>query len=615
MAITIPILTDFNSGGIDKALKKFNDLEGAGAKAGFAVRKAALPAAAALGVLSVAAVDSVKAAMQDQAAQEQLGRALDKTTTATESARGAVEPWISSLSQATAVADDQLRPALATLARGTGDLKTAQDGLKIALDASQATGKPLETVSQALSKAYAGNATALGKLDPHMKELIKNGASADEVIAAMGERFKGDATAAAQTAGGRFKSFGIAIDETKESIGAALMPAVEALLPVLQTFGQWAQEHSGIIAAVGIAIAGVASAILVANAALKVLGLVSLLSNPVGICIVAVAALVAGIIILWKKSEAFRTVVQTVWEAVKKAISTVADYLEGPLMAAWEIVKGAFNVIAGLIRGDFSQAWEGLKTAIGGVVDWIKSTLLALPTVIFTMVVSIGTSIVTGIASGVVNLASTIWDKITDMPGALIKLAAGWVSGLSDIGGKVIDWIKSGASGLASAIWDNISAMPGALLNKVGEWADDLKGIGGKVIGYIGDGLSAAAKGLGAIVKGALNAAIGALNKGIHAVNKGIGIVNKINPFNDIPNIPDIPTLAAGGIVTRPTLALIGEAGPEAVIPLNGRNAGMGVMTINVSAGLVTTPDQIGQQIIEAIQSAQRRSGPVFAPA
>jgi hypothetical protein len=69
-----------------------------------------------------------------------------------------------------------------------------------------------------------------------------------------------------------------------------------------------------------------------------------------------------------------------------------------------------------------------------------------------------------------------------------------------------------------------------------------------------------------------------------------------------------------GGIVTRPTFALIGEAGPEAVIPLN-RAGGMGNITINVQAGLVSSPDQVGQQIIEAIQSAQRRSGPVFAAA
>jgi hypothetical protein len=79
----------------------------------------------------------------------------------------------------------------------------------------------------------------------------------------------------------------------------------------------------------------------------------------------------------------------------------------------------------------------------------------------------------------------------------------------------------------------------------------------------------------------------------------------------------NIPMFANGGIVTSPTLGIIGEAGPEAVIPLN-RLGDMGMgggMNITVNAGLVSTPDQIGQEIIQAIQKAQRRSGPVFAPA
>ena len=71
--------------------------------------------------------------------------------------------------------------------------------------------------------------------------------------------------------------------------------------------------------------------------------------------------------------------------------------------------------------------------------------------------------------------------------------------------------------------------------------------------------------------------------------------------------------MATGGIVTSPTLALIGEAGPEAVIPLS-KAGGMG-MNITVNAGLVSTPDQVGQDIIAAIQKAQRRSGTVFASA
>jgi hypothetical protein len=83
-------------------------------------------------------------------------------------------------------------------------------------------------------------------------------------------------------------------------------------------------------------------------------------------------------------------------------------------------------------------------------------------------------------------------------------------------------------------------------------------------------------------------------------------------------SFPQIPMLAEGGIVNAPTLAIIGEAGPEAVVPLDRMNEfgmGRGGMNITVNAGLVSSPDQIGQQIIEAIQKAQRRSGPVFAPA
>jgi phage-related minor tail protein len=83
-------------------------------------------------------------------------------------------------------------------------------------------------------------------------------------------------------------------------------------------------------------------------------------------------------------------------------------------------------------------------------------------------------------------------------------------------------------------------------------------------------------------------------------------------------SVPQIPMLAQGGIVNQATLAVIGEAGPEAVIPLDRMGdfgAGGGGINVTVNAGLMSSPDQVGQQIIEAIQKAQRRSGVVFAPA
>jgi hypothetical protein len=292
----------------------------------------------------------------------------------------------------------------------------------------------------------------------------------------------------------------------------------------------------------------------------------------------------------------------------------VVDYFDGPVKAAFDLISGAISAIVSLVKGDFSGVWDGLKQAAGGVLDGIKETLLAFPLKIATAVLDIGKSIVSGIASGVSDLATKVWDKISLLPAALILKIKDWVEGLGNIGSRVITYIVNGVTSLSTAIWEKIDGFAAALVTKVVGIAKDIKEIGSKIIGYIGDGLEAGATALANIVKGAINVVIDALNVGVSAINKAIGGINKVNPFDDIPSVPKIPRLAKGGIVTQPTLALIGEAGPEAVVPLN-RAGGMGGITINIEAGLVSTPDQVGQQIIEAIQRAQRRSGPVFASA
>lgn len=617
MAITIPIITDFNGAGTDKAIRQFQRMEGAGAKAGLAIKKAALPAGIALAALGAAAVDATKAAIEDQAAQDQLARTLLTSTKATKGQVLAVEEFITKTSQAAAVSDDELRPALAILARGTGSLTEAQKGLGLALDVAAGTGKPLAQVSEALSKAYAGNLRGLNALDPRMKELVKNGATAEEAIAILSKTFKGDAAASADTAAGRFKGLGIALDETKESVGAALLPAVEKILPIIQKFGQWAQDNPKVFLILAGAVAGVAAAVIGLNIVMAILAL-----NPValviGAIVLAVVGLTVGIITLYKKSETFRTIVEGAWEGVKKAVEIVVDYLKGPVMAAWDTIKGVLEVIKGLISGDFSRVWEGLKTTIGGVLDGIKTTILAFPLLIGGAVLDIGKTIVSKIAEGVADIAAKVWEKISGLPAALKNLAVAWVEGLVDLGGRVITYMVRGVTGLADAAWDNIKGFARALADKVtpDSVGETLKGIGSAIIDYIIDGFKAAANGLVSGLKAIVNKGIDLVNAGIRKVNAGSRKINAILPGNPIGEIGEIPRLAKGGIVTQPTLALIGEAGPEAVIPLSGRNAGMGMgMTINVQAGLVANPDQIGQQIIEAIQKAQRRSGPVFAPA
>ena len=96
-------------------------------KMGAGLKKAALPAAAALGAIGVAAVGAAKAAMEDAAAQEHLAGVLERTTGATDAQIAATEDWISKTALATGVADDELRPALEKIATATGDVSESAE--------------------------------------------------------------------------------------------------------------------------------------------------------------------------------------------------------------------------------------------------------------------------------------------------------------------------------------------------------------------------------------------------------------------------------------------------------------------------------------------------------
>ena len=267
MAISIPVISDFDGKGIDRAIREFQKLETAGQKAQFAIKKAALPAAAALGGLAIVAFDAVKAFMEDDKAAQILATSLRNTTGATDAQIASVEKFITQTSIAAAVSDDELRPALEKLVRGTGNVTKAQDLLSLALDISAGTGKDLGAVSDALSKAFNGQLGPLKKLDPALASLIENGATTDEVFAALAGTFKGAASTSANTASGKMKSFGIQMDEFKESVGAAVFPIVDKLLPAFKSVATFIQNNTGLVVAFGVVFAGLASTILAVNTA------------------------------------------------------------------------------------------------------------------------------------------------------------------------------------------------------------------------------------------------------------------------------------------------------------------------------------------------------------
>ena len=290
MAINIPIISSLEGKGFEKAILQIKALETTSERAGFIAGKAFLPAVAAMGALTVAAGYSVKTAVEDEAAQAQLARALVNVTGATDKQIASVEEQISKMQMATGVADDELRPALASLVRGTNNVAMATDALSLAMDISAGTGQDLAGVSDALAKAYGGNFRALKQLSPEIYGMIKDGASLDQVMAALSSTFGGSAATAASTAQGQFKRLNVALDEAKESIGKALLPAVEAVLPVLIKFGNWATDHTGILLSVGTAIAAISTALIAFKAAQLIANAVTVVTTALNWSLAASAA-------------------------------------------------------------------------------------------------------------------------------------------------------------------------------------------------------------------------------------------------------------------------------------------------------------------------------------
>jgi len=209
MAISIPIISSLDTSGFDKAQKEFAALDGAGAKTGFALKKALVPAIAVVGALAAGLGFAVQAAAEDQKSQELLAQQLRTSAMATDEAIASNEQFISSMSKAFAVADDDLRPAMANLVRSTGSVEVAQSLMNTALDIAAATGKDLETVTLALGKAANGQTAALTKLDPSLKGVIDSSSTLDDITGALAVSFGGAASVAANTFEGRMKGMKI----------------------------------------------------------------------------------------------------------------------------------------------------------------------------------------------------------------------------------------------------------------------------------------------------------------------------------------------------------------------------------------------------------------------
>ena len=404
------------------AAKGFREVEGAGDRMGRRLQTASNVAKVGVLALGAAMVSGARAAAEDEKSQALLANTMTKAAGATGAQIAATEKFIDSTARASGVADDQLRPALANLVRATGDVSTAQGALAVAMDVSASTGKPLESVSAALSKAYAGNTTSLLRLVPGLDKATVASGDMNAIMKELARTTGGAAAVAAETTEGKIARMTVAFNEAKEALGVALLPALTQLATSLASVALFVQNNQTTVTILVAVLGGLAVATILVNSAYKVyvamqiaataagnlhvltalrltaaliahtvataavrvatlawtaaqwLLNAALLANPLGLFIAAIALVVAGLILAYQKSETFRTIVQAVCKAVIGAFQPVISKVqelwrwitngESVAQHARDIIVGAFRAMTAPIRA--------VIAAVKDLINWIS---------------------------------------------------------------------------------------------------------------------------------------------------------------------------------------------------------------------------------------------------
>ena len=417
MAINVPIVSQFVPTGVEKAVKEFQNLETTGQKVGLALEKAFLPAVAAVGALATTALLSAKAAAEDAREQAQLARQINASTTATEAQIAATNEYIMQQELLSAISATELRPALAILVRHTGDLAKAQQLLSLAMDVSVGTGRDVFDVAERMAEGFTGVLTPLEELDYGLVQSIENGASFDDIMGSLAATFGGAVAKDAETAAGRFARMQVQMQQVQETIGYALLPIIEKLLPTLESLAVFIGDNTDLIIGIGVAVGTFATAIIAANLAMKAWTVLSgitaavnavlatsfsvlWVATGVGIIIAIIAAVVALQLkfdIFGKAIDGLTRLFNTLWSVAEYTLGAIIDGIN-VLIRAWnklplvddipeisadflemkeatdEVATGIDNVTAVAINAEYEMA--ELRRQTGLSADMMTSALL-----------------------------------------------------------------------------------------------------------------------------------------------------------------------------------------------------------------------------------------------
>lgn len=318
------------------------------------------------------------------------------------------------------------------------------------------------------------------------------------------------------------------------------------------------------------------------------------ITGPIGLIIIAIAALGAAIYMIVKHWDEIKAKAIEIW-------GYVSDFIMGVVTSVGEWITAKWNEITAFI----TSVWTGIKDFFAGIwngiVDIAKFALALMAGLIILAFDAMGIDIMAvweTIRAGIVYY----WDAFTEYISTKINEIVEWVTtkmrALQNIIRDVWNAVKSIVSMAWEAIKLAVSQGLDSIMQKVRDFIQPIKDAFSNVWDAVKSSAASAMDSVMQTIKGALNWVLEKINTIIRAANK-VAQTGAAALGISIPQLNEIPMLANGGIVTKPTLAMVGEAGPEAVIPLSkGRNYGVGgSQTINI----VVNGDVTGQDLIERV--------------
>ncbi len=353
----------------------------------------------------------------------------------------------------------------------------------------------------------------------------------------------------------------------------------------------------------------------------------AMLANPFVLIAVAVVGLIAGLVLLYQRWEGFRNVVDSVISFVRGIIERFVSFFIGvwqgavaAAQVAFDAIRVVIETVIGVVTAIFEAYWayvtfvfDAIKTAVEvafAVVQAIIEAVIATATAVFEafqIVVETVWSAIQVAAEFVFGLIQQAWENLTGAITAAIEFARAIIEGVWnavqsaaetafglirsawDRMAKGIENIINGAKRVIEGVWNAIKGAAETAFNfirdrwndvtgAIGSAIETAKGIVFGVFDSIKDRAERIFGGIKDFVTGVFDSAVDGIKSGL---NTAIGLLNGlIRAANKIPfvNIPEIRPLANGAIVGSPTLALIGEAGSEAVIPLTRPRRAMELM-------------------------------------